>query len=398
MGGAPAAVRARGGALVTGARFRVLITCGAFEPGFRGGGPVRSVARIADTASDQIDLFLVTRDRDIGATEPYAGLSGRWVPRDRSRIFYLNVHAPGQLFRLWRDLRGVRFDLLYVNSFWSPLFTVLPILAMRLRLLRCRGLLIAPRGQFSAGALSLKATKKRIFLRVWRRLIGGTTVRWHACTAREAAEIRYVYPGAEVEVSLNQVTLPDEPLAPRARAGIARFTYIGRVAAVKNLASAIEALRYVDAPVEFDIYGPLEDHAYWTRCRSLAGRLPDRVRVRYRGELPPDEVRSTFAGYDAFVFPTLGESFGHVIAESLSASCPVICSDNTPWSEVLTAGGGTVVHDGTAAALGAELGRIAAMTPADRLRAREMAGLAYRDWRAGITDPNILDQAYETRR
>jgi len=383
---------------VTDARFRVLITCGTFEPGFRGGGPVRSVARVADTVSDQIDLVLVTRDRDIGTTEPYAGLSGRWVPRGRTRIFYLNIHAAGQLLRLWRDLRGVQFDLLYVNSFWSPLFTVLPILAMRLRLLRCRGLLIAPRGQFSAGALSLKATKKRIFLRVWRRLLGGTTVRWHACTDREAAEIRSVYPWAEVEVSLNQVTLPEEPLAPTVGAGRARLTYIGRVSAMKNLALTIDALRYVDAPVEFDIYGPLEDRAYWRRCQSLAGRLSDRVRVRYRGELPPDRVRSTFAGYDAFVFPTLGESFGHVIAESLSASCPVICSDNTPWSEVLTAGGGTVLHDGTAAELAAELGRVAAMTPADRLRAREMAGMAYRDWRAGITDPNILDLACETRR
>lgn len=383
---------------MTGARFRVLTTCGVFEPGFRGGGPVRSVARIADTVSDQIDLILVTRDRDIGCTQRYAGLSGRWVRRDRTRIFYLNAHAAGQFLRLWRELRGVQFDLLYVNSFWSPLFTVLPVLAMRLRLLRCRELLIAPRGQLSAGALSLKATKKRIFLRLWGRLLRGTTVRWHACTDREAAEIRSVYPWAEVEVSLNQVTLPEEPLAPAAGGGSSRLTYIGRISAMKNLAVAIDALRHVDAPVEFDIYGPVEDRAYWTRCLSLAARLPDHVRVRYCGELPPDQVRSTFAGYDAFVFPTLGESFGHVVAESLSASCPVICSDNTPWSEVLTAGGGTVLHDGTAAELGAELGRIAAMTPTDRLRAREMAGRAYRDWRAGITNPNILDQACETSR
>lgn len=378
---------------MTGQRFRVLITCGAFEPGFRGGGPVRSVAHIADTVSDQIDITLVTRDRDLGAGEPYAGLSGRWIPRNRTRIFYLNIHAPLQWLRLWRDLRAVRFDLLYVNSFWSPLFTVLPILAMRLHLLRSRGLLIAPRGEFSPGALSLKATKKRIFVRVWGRLLDSTTVKWHASTAREAAEIRSVYPWADVEVSLNQVALPYEPFVPTVGASTARLTFIGRVSAMKNLDLAIEALPYVDAPVEFDIYGPMEDRAYWARCQSLIDRLPDRIQARYRGELAPDRVRSTFACYDAFVFPTLGENFGHVIAESLSASCPVICSNKTLWNDVLTAGGGTVLYDGTAAELAAELGRIAAMTPAQRLRARELAGAAYRDWRVGATNPNILDQA-----
>jgi glycosyltransferase involved in cell wall biosynthesis len=46
-------------------------------------------------------------------------------------------------------------------------------------------------------------------------------------------------------------------------------------------------------------------------------------------------VREVFSRYDAFVLPTLGENVGHVIAESLSASCPVICSDETPWTDLL---------------------------------------------------------------
>jgi glycosyltransferase involved in cell wall biosynthesis len=377
---------------VTGDRLRVLITCGTFEPGFRGGGPVRSVAHIIDTASDRIDVVLVTRDRDLGATGPYPGLTGRWSPRRRARVFYLNVHAPRQWLRLWRDLRDVPFDLLYVNSSLSPLFTVLPIVAVRLRLLRCGGLLIAPRGELSAGALSLKATKKRVFLRCWGRLLAGMTVRWHASTAREAGEIRAVYPWADIDVGRNQVMLPPDPMPPTAGGRTARLAFIGRVSPIKNVHLTIEALRHVSARVEFDIYGPVEDRAYWSRCRSMIELLPGWVRVRYRGELAPDQVRPTFAGYDAFVFPTRGESFGHVIAESLSASCPVVCSTETPWSEVLTSGGGTVVRGDRPEDLGAELQRIAAMTAAQRLRARELAGDAYRTWRAGVADPNILDQ------
>src|SRR5690606_22656373 len=32
-----------------------------------------------------------------------------------------------------------------------------------------------------------------------------------------------------------------------------------------------------------------------------------------------------------FLFPTLGENFGHVILEALTAGCPVLISDRTPW-------------------------------------------------------------------
>ena len=35
-----------------------------------------------------------------------------------------------------------------------------------------------------------------------------------------------------------------------------------------------------------------------------------------------------------FLFPTLGENYGHVIQEALSAGCPVILSNQTPWNNL----------------------------------------------------------------
>jgi glycosyltransferase involved in cell wall biosynthesis len=372
--------------------FRVLATCGVFEPGFRGGGPVRSVAQIVDTLSEHVELALITRDRDLGASSPYPGMSGQWVNRGRTRVFYLDTGALRQWLRLLRELRGAPFDLLYVNSLWSPIFTVVPVVAVRLGLVRAGSVLIAPRGAFSPGALSLKARKKQLFLKWWGRLLKNMDVVWHASAEREAAEIRAACPWANVEISLNQVSLPREPLAPTSHDGAVRLVFIGRVAAKKNLALALEALRTLSVPVEFDIYGPLEDPVYWSRCQSLMDQLPTAVSVRYRGELTPSEVPRTFSGYDAFVFPTLGENFGHVIAESLSASCPVICSEETPWTEILEAGGGRVLRDLTADGIGKELQRLAALAPAERLRARQLAGNAYRSWRKDANGRNILDQ------
>lgn len=374
--------------------FRVLVTSAGFEPGFRGGGPIRSLAGIVDTVTDQTKLFLVTRDRDLGATDAYPGLSGRWVDRGGSRIFYLNTRRPRQWFELWHQLRKVKFDLLYVNSLWDPTFTALPVVALRLGLIHADRLLLAPRGELAPGALSLKGRKKRIFLRSWTSFLKTMHAVWHASSDNEASYIRTLNPAAHVEVTQNPVSLPLEPLAPDVGGpGLARLVFIGRISQVKNLRSVLAALEGVSNPVTFDIYGPVEDASYWAKCQQVMAGLPGHIRVSYKGELAAEEVRATFSKYDAFVFPTLGESFGHIIAESLSASCPVICSDMTPWTEILKGGGGVALHDPSIRALTTQLDQLAAMTSSDRLRMRELAGDAYRVWRAGASSQNILEQA-----
>jgi glycosyltransferase involved in cell wall biosynthesis len=373
--------------------YRVLATCDYYAPGFRGGGPGRSVAAVIDTASPRTKVDLIVRDRDLGAPHSYPELSGRWVDRARAHVFYLNVRRTGQWVRLWRALRRTSFDLLYVNSLWSPLFTVVPVVAVRLGLIQAKDIIVAPHGSFSPAALSIRASKKKLFLPFWASLLKSMNVLWQADSEGEAADIRAACPWAVVRISETPVAFPPEPLAPAVQHRTARLVYIGRIAAIKNLELTYRALLTVSTPLVLDIYGPVEDRKYWARCQALARRLPDQVKVRYLGPIPHAEVRSTFARYDAFVFPTLGESFGHIIAESLSASCPVICSAETPWTSVLQSGGGTVLTALTPECLGAEIDRLAASTPAERTESRRLSGQAYRLWRDRTDDTNILEMA-----
>jgi glycosyltransferase involved in cell wall biosynthesis len=369
------------------------MTSQVFEPGFRGGGPVRSIARIVDTVSEQIGVARVTRDRDHGSPTPYEGLSGRWFKRGGADVFYLGTRSLRQWAKLLRELRRQRFDLLYVNSLWAPMFTILPILAVRAGLITADQVLIAPRGELSPGALALKGTKKRLFLRWWGAVLRDMAVVWHASTPMEAGDIRAVCPWAEVEVNGNQTALPQEPSLPDAvNTGPIRLVFLSRITAKKNLDLALCALSRVVSPFVFDIYGPVEDERYWDECRSIIRDMPPNARVTYRGEVHPDRVRETFATYDASVFPTRGENFGHVIAESLSVSCPVVCSAETPWTDLLASGGGTVVRDLSVNGLRTALQRLAAEAPLDRARRRVAAGDAFQRWRATTPEVNILDR------
>jgi glycosyltransferase involved in cell wall biosynthesis len=283
---------------------------------------------------------------------------------------------------------------MYVNSLWEPYFSLLPLILSVLRILPVQAVLLAPRGELSVGALSLKTRKKRWFLRAWRPLLSHMNLTWHASSEMEASEIRAAFPSANTRICIGN----DFPVAALAAAeaaqlhhGLPKFVYIGRISAKKNLHVAIDALAMVPTPATFDIYGPLEDRKYWSTCERKIAALPDHISVTYCGELAPNQVVSAFGLYDAFVFPTLGENFGHVIAESLASSCPVICSDQTPWTPVLEAGGGQVVRDLTPAALGAVLTQWAAMSAAEIAVARDAARAAFLAWFGQQDCSNVLD-------
>ncbi|MDZ7619625.1 MAG: glycosyltransferase [Patescibacteria group bacterium] len=77
-------------------------------------------------------------------------------------------------------------------------------------------------------------------------------------------------------------------------------------------------------------------------CRAVR-RLPDNIRVEYRGAIANAKVSRILRQYDLFFLPTRGENFGHVIVEALLAGCPVLISDQTPWRRVEQEGAGWTV-------------------------------------------------------
>jgi len=184
--------------------------------------------------------------------------------------------------------------------------------------------------------------KKALYLAAARRLGLYRDVVFHASTSREEKEIRHGWSkGARIAVASNLVNAPDERPRPTTKEeGSVRFVYVGRIARKKNVHTAIEMLGSLQGRVTFDLYGPLEDAAYWQECLELIGQLPEHVVVQHRGNLLHDRVADTLREYHVFLFPTLGENFGHAIVESLQVGRPVMISDRTPWHDLAERGAG----------------------------------------------------------
>lgn len=318
-------------------RLRVLCLVRYYLPGYKSGGPTRTIANMVEHLGDELDFRIVTADRDHADSHSYPDVAvDDWNAVGKAQVFYTSPGARS-LRSLARLIGNTEHDVLYLNSFFESVFTVRAMLARRLGLVPRMPVVLAPRGEFSPGALTLKSWKKRLFSGVARASGLYRDVTWQASSEYEANELRLALGSLAERV----VVAPDlAPLAhavpahaaTRRQVGAAlRVCFLSRIEPKKNLDFALRVLSRTRAPVEFDIYGPIEDEAYWRRCQASLAALRAPVHARYQGSLPHARVGETLASYDLFFLPTLGENFGHVILESLLAGTPVLIADTTPW-------------------------------------------------------------------
>ena len=201
--------------------------------------------------------------------------------------------------------------------------------------------LLSPRGEFGVGALSLKSSKKRAFLEAARRLRLWRGVTLHATSEAEARDMAAGLPGVSPIVVAPNIRLPIDAASFAASPdGALRLTFVGRIVPVKQLDYALNVLSRVRSRVNFEIYGPAEDVAYWKGCQELIANLPHNIRVHWHGETSNDGVVAAMATTDLFFLPTAGENFGHAIFEALSTGVPVLISDQTPWRHLAAANAG----------------------------------------------------------
>ncbi len=323
---------------------KILSVTDWYLPAYKAGGPVRSLSNLVSAlAGNEFEFHVLTRDRDMGERSSYAGLPlETWTPVGKANVFYTGDHS---LANFRRRINEVNPNVVYVNSFFSS-FARKVLLLHRLGRIRCSVVIVAPRGELSPGALCIRWRKKSLYLKVAAKTGLYREVFWHATADLEKQEItnllaRYgLANGDRQQISESIHVASNVPGAPaesevrglRKHSGDVRFIFISRVAPKKNLALAIELLTKVRGQVTFDIYGPVDDAAYWRSCGALIAGAPANVRIQYCGALPHSEAQQKFSEYHFFLFPTFGENYGHVIAESLAAGCPVVISDKTPWS------------------------------------------------------------------
>jgi glycosyltransferase involved in cell wall biosynthesis len=361
----------------------VLVFLQHYLPGNLSGGPVRSIANMVETLGDAVDFRVVCSDRDLGQATAYPDVRiGSWQQVGKAQAIYLSAPAT-RLRHLRRLLGNEAVDMVYFNSFFNPRFTIFPLWSVRYGLLPAWKVLIAPRGEFSPGALKFSAQKKKAYL--CAALGSGVLkdVQWHASTHFEAEDIKRVTGATDERITI----APDLPggssqeTAQEAKApGVLRVVALSRVVPQKNLAEAIRIVCQLEGDIAFDIYGLQEDAAYLEECKDVIRSAPGNVSINFMGPIAHDAVAAQLARYHVFLLPTNSENFGHAIYEAMNSGLPVVISDRTPWRNLDSHGAGYDLDLNDKAAFVAALTRYARMSAVEFELHRQNSRRFAQDW------------------
>ena len=318
----------------------ILVITGGYFPGADFGGIATCRYNFSQSLGEDYDIAIVTRNHDYKTTVPYENVSEGWNRYGKGRVLYLSdsEFCESSFLKIIEETKPI---LMYLSGTITSYFYFNKdaISAARRKNIP---ILLTPDGDVCTNAMRIKATKK-FAAALLCRMTGAFKDVWFQSTSLDEAENLTKYLGIKRE----KITLlANLPSAPNFRdgyvkqKGVLKLCFASRIHPMKNLLYAIETVSKLNSPVTFDIYGSMEDVQYWQRCEAVIDKLPNHIKVTYKGRLNATEAREVAKDYDAFFLPTISENYGYVIEEALLCGCPVIISrGTTPWDDVDGLGG-----------------------------------------------------------
>lgn len=316
---------------------KILCFINYYLPSFRSGGPVVSISNTVEQLGNEFDFMIVCSNHDATEKKVHQNIiEDKWQTVGRAKVYYATKKTMS--FRgILRLLNNTKYDAIYLNSFFDYSFSILPLFVSWFKTEPRVPYIIAPRGEFLKGALLSKSNLKKKSYLFFSKIMGFyQKMNWQASSIYEKKDIinvlsvdaKCIY----IVPNLTKTTTSHNKKKIQLRKpGPIRLIFLSRISPKKNLKFFLNVLLKIDTKIEFTICGPKDDLIYWNQCLNLIDKLPNNINIKIKKEVSNNQVHNIFKKHDLFVFPTLGENFGHVIFESLKASTPVLVSDQTPW-------------------------------------------------------------------
>ena len=317
---------------MTNGKKDILIITGRYLPGYKDGGPVRTIKNLTDYLGEEFNFKILTCDRDHGDQVPYPNIiKNDWNQVGKALVWYVR---PGGFSNSLIQKLASEADLIYVTGCFSD-YSITTLALNRFGKIK-KPLVIAPMGLFMPNAMRRKPFKYHAFITVFKWFGMFQRVTWSVSSEIEECCVRrvisqqavcYVARDLPREVNVKAVQKTKKP-------GELRVFFISRISPEKNILQSIEILRHCRSSIQYTIYGPIMDTQYWECIKKKIRELPGNIHVEYRGNIDSEAVIETLNYEHIFLFTTKGENFSHAIHEALSAGCPCIISDQTPWQSL----------------------------------------------------------------
>lgn len=317
---------------------KIVICLGGYLPAKHYGGPVTSIANLVQMLGDRFDFYIISNNHELGEKKPLQGIKYGWNQVGKAKVCYIDesLYCKAYFQNILRELKPIA---VYLSSIFH--YTLNSPVIRAARSMRIP-VILAPRGELCKNAFQMKSFKKRIFISIVNLFCLFRGVFFHATSQEEYdAIIHFLKVDQSKLFLLPNISCALDPYISNSKEpGKLRVVFISRIQRKKNLLFAINVILKVKCNIEFDIYGPIEQHEYWDECQQLIKSANKNIAIHYKGVLDPGISKDIFSKYHCFIFPTLSENYGHVIAEAISVGCPVLLSKGTtPWDDIMGNGG-----------------------------------------------------------
>ncbi len=314
---------------------KILVFIDWYKPGYKAGGPIRSMSNMIGHLSDRYEFYVVTRNTDFLETKAYLDLEyNKWIKLSENEHVYYISEEKLSIENIKKLIKTTPFDIAYINGVYSFYFSILPLFYLN-KIKNCQ-FIVAPRGMFSIQTFKAKALKKRTgiliarFFGIYKKAI------FHVTSTTEKTDIENlkINPKSIYLVSnLPPILKEQSSNHIEKKEGELKLVSIARISNEKNTLFALQCLQNFKykGSILFDIFGSIYQKEYWDECLEVISKLPGNIKVNYLKEINNNQVQRIFQNYHFLFMPSLGENFGHSILESFIAGCPVIISNKTPW-------------------------------------------------------------------
>src|SRR3990167_6248739 len=96
----------------------VVIFADYYLPGYKAGGPIRSLSALITRLKDQYQFTIVTRNHDFGEEKPYEVSTNIPQVAEGAEIYYLEKNQQNIIAYI-KLLKRLKPNVIYLNSFFS---------------------------------------------------------------------------------------------------------------------------------------------------------------------------------------------------------------------------------------------------------------------------------------
>jgi glycosyltransferase involved in cell wall biosynthesis len=320
---------------------KILIITPSYKPAYYYGGPIYSVAYLAENLNKQHDVLVLSTLAN-GNKELSIQPNSRQFIDGVPVIFFKrqtkdHTHFSIGLFKyLWKHASN--YDVVHIQSWWN----FIAIFSALISFVKGTKYIVSPRGMLSPYTYRSSVFKKIIHFFIGNFLLQKAVL--HLTSVDEGDKIKKLNSNYRTFVLPNYI---DTNYLVSNRIDPTKFSilFLGRIHPKKGLDILFRSLSALDFEFELNIVGEGNKN-YTEQLKSLAESLNIQDKTYLLGSKLKDEKYNYYVNADIMILPSKDENFANTILESLLCGTAVILSTQVGLSDFVIKNELGWVYDG----------------------------------------------------